>query len=90
MPQKHSTRGHAAVPDHSDDFSVGEQDFGLSETRLVAYGFWCERGCPEGTPEIDWFRAEHHIAAKLAQQVAPKVFKVPHVVLSGGPRVSFA
>jgi hypothetical protein len=25
---------------------------------LLAYSFWQERGCPFGTPETDWFRAE--------------------------------
>ena len=24
----------------------------------LAYAMWQERGCPEGTPEEDWFRAE--------------------------------
>jgi hypothetical protein len=24
----------------------------------LAYGFWEERGCPEGSPEEDWYRAE--------------------------------
>ena len=27
----------------------------------LAYEFWQSRGCPEGTPEDDWFRAEKEI-----------------------------
>ena len=27
----------------------------------LAYEFWQVRGCPEGTPEDDWFRAEKEI-----------------------------
>jgi hypothetical protein len=27
----------------------------------LAYGFWQARGCPDGTPEEDWFRAEREI-----------------------------
>jgi hypothetical protein len=27
----------------------------------LAYQFWQERGCPHGTPEEDWFRAEREI-----------------------------
>lgn len=23
-----------------------------------AYQCWLERGCPEGSPEVDWYRAE--------------------------------
>jgi hypothetical protein len=28
----------------------------------LAYEFWKNRGCPEGTPEEDWFRAERELA----------------------------
>jgi hypothetical protein len=28
---------------------------------VLAYQFWQERGCPVGTPEEDWFRAEREI-----------------------------
>ncbi len=26
--------------------------------QLAAYHFWLQRGCPIGSPEIDWLRAE--------------------------------
>ena len=28
---------------------------------LRAYEFWQQRGCPLGTPETDWFRAEQEL-----------------------------
>jgi Protein of unknown function (DUF2934) len=28
----------------------------------LAYEFWQQRGCPNGTPEEDWFRAQREIA----------------------------
>jgi hypothetical protein len=28
------------------------------EIAILAYRFWQERGCPTGSPEVDWFRAE--------------------------------
>ena len=28
------------------------------QTALLAYQFWMERGCPAGSPEEDWLRAE--------------------------------
>lgn len=28
------------------------------EIERLAYVFWEERGCPVGSPEVDWFRAE--------------------------------
>jgi hypothetical protein len=27
----------------------------------LAYFFWQERGCPEGSPDEDWLHAEQHI-----------------------------
>jgi Protein of unknown function (DUF2934) len=32
------------------------------EVAVLAYTFWQDRGCPEGTPDEDWFRAEREIA----------------------------
>jgi hypothetical protein len=29
----------------------------------LAYALWQERGCPEGSPEEDWFRAEAELKA---------------------------
>lgn len=26
-----------------------------------AYELWQERGCPEGSPEVDWFQAEEEL-----------------------------
>jgi len=31
------------------------------ETALRAYQLWRERGCPEGSAEEDWFRAEEQV-----------------------------
>ena len=31
----------------------------------LAYALWQQRGCPEGSPEEDWFRAEQELAARL-------------------------
>jgi len=31
-----------------------------------AYQCWCERGCPEGSPEVDWHRAEADLRAEEA------------------------
>ena len=33
------------------------------EVRNLAYGFWQERGCPNDSPEEDWFRAERELAS---------------------------
>ena len=33
---------------------------------MLAYRYWTERGCPEGSPERDWFRAEAELRALTA------------------------
>ena len=30
----------------------------------LAYVLWQERGCPDGSPEEDWFRAEKELLAR--------------------------
>ncbi len=32
--------------------------------RLAAFFLWEQRGCPIGTPDVDWFRAEEEIRAQ--------------------------
>ena len=32
-----------------------------SDIALLAYRLWEERGHPEGSPEVDWFEAEHQL-----------------------------
>jgi hypothetical protein len=27
----------------------------------LAYEYWTQRGCPFGSPEVDWYRAEREI-----------------------------
>ena len=29
----------------------------------LAYALWQERGCPEGSPELDWFAAEARLTS---------------------------
>jgi len=35
----------------------------------LAYQFWLERGCPEGSAGEDWFRAERVLQAREAHPV---------------------
>jgi hypothetical protein len=34
---------------------------GFHEITQLAHQLWIERGCPEGSPEVDWFRAEQQL-----------------------------
>jgi hypothetical protein len=35
--------------------------FDPRRTALLAYQFWLARGCPEGSPDQDWFMAEEQL-----------------------------
>jgi hypothetical protein len=37
---------------------------GYDEIAALAYAYWLERGCPTGSPEVDWLRAERELAAR--------------------------
>jgi hypothetical protein len=44
-----------------------DSDLGSSrpeDIQLLAYQFWQERGCPFGTPRVDWLRAEDECREK--------------------------
>ena len=32
-----------------------------AEISALAYELWIQRGCPLGSPEVDWFRAEEEV-----------------------------
>jgi Protein of unknown function (DUF2934) len=53
----------------------GSESDNRQKVAALAYEFWQARGCPEGTPEEDWFRAELEIAA-INGKVAP-IAEVP-------------
>jgi hypothetical protein len=36
----------------------GASDADIHAIRSRAYECWCERGCPDGSPEVDWHRAQ--------------------------------
>ena len=35
------------------------------EIAVLAYSLWQARGCPEGTPDEDWFKAEEALRANV-------------------------
>ena len=45
------------------------------QVQALAYHLWLERGCPIGSPEVDWLRAEEEIhnghSGKKLSTVAP-------------------
>lgn len=51
LAQQEHERARTARPDESPD-GPSEQDIAAH-----AYRLWQDRGCPEGSPERDWFQA---------------------------------
>jgi hypothetical protein len=43
-----------------------------TEIASLAHRLWLERGCPEGSPEEDWFLAERELRRSSAAIVAPE------------------
>jgi hypothetical protein len=39
------------------------------QTTVLAYQFWRERGCPMGSADEDWFRAEHALQLQHAGRI---------------------
>lgn len=54
--------GNAKSNAHSDVGPLSEQ------IAALAYALWKERGCPDGNPEEDWFRAEQEIRTRQESQ----------------------
>jgi len=62
----------SAAPENSPEnvISVSSNPNGgadYDEVRRLAGEYWIARGCPEGSPEEDWFRAEQEVLGKAAK-----------------------
>jgi len=56
------TGRNQTVPDNPPDNNSIHPDEAVAK---LAYQLWLDRGCPEGSPEEDWLRAEQVLAAGL-------------------------
>ena len=57
------------------DNSPSEHGNGIDSTEIaaLAYRLWLSRGCPEGSPEVDWLEAEQQLRARLDEVAAPEI-----------------
>jgi hypothetical protein len=52
----------------------------------LAYQLWLQRGCPEGTEELDWMEAERQLAASERGPASPATSDpAPSYVLGSAP-----
>jgi hypothetical protein len=58
----------------------------------LAYAYWQGRGCPDGSPEEDWFRAEEELRRRQSAYKAAKDRRhhLPRARVSAGSRKSAA
>ena len=55
-------RAKAATPSDQNDRGVTIPTY--EDIALLAYSYWESRGCPVGSPDEDWFRAELDISRR--------------------------
>ena len=50
----------------TNDGSAQQTEAGPDQNRLetLAYEHWLARGCPDGSPEVDWLRAEQDLRGR--------------------------
>ena len=56
---KQSKRLHEVTTDRTPEVVAVQPDHG--QVQALAYLLWLERGCPIGSPEDDWYRAEEEL-----------------------------
>jgi hypothetical protein len=56
------------TPDFSEATEPASNQDEREEITRLARQFWIERGCPIGTPEEDWFRAEAEVRSQASKR----------------------
>lgn len=63
---EHSSRPNAATETNGHASSGhGVETFGHAEIAALAHELWQQRGCPEGSPEEDWYRAAQQLRSRM-------------------------
>jgi hypothetical protein len=57
---EHSERAHQSTQSTAGH---GVATFGHDEIAALAHALWQARGCPEGSPQVDWLRAAEQLRA---------------------------
>jgi Protein of unknown function (DUF2934) len=63
------SRGDVATEIPAAD-AVGVTVVNPEEVCQLAYSYWQARGCPDSSPEEDWFRAERELNGRKAVSAA--------------------
>jgi len=61
----HTARGSSHRSDEATDLGIEHPMLDQEAIGRLAYFFWEERGCPNDSPDEDWFRAEAELRNRL-------------------------
>jgi len=64
--QAHTARESNHRSDEATDPGIEHPAFDQEAIARLAYFYWEERGCPNDSPDEDWFRAEAELGNQLA------------------------
>jgi hypothetical protein len=64
--QMHTGRGSSHGSDEATDLGIEHPTLDQQAIARLAYFYWEERGCPNDSPDEDWFRAEAQLSNRLA------------------------
>jgi hypothetical protein len=54
---------HAAIKQDATNTETSSELPENEQIAALAYTLWQARGCPEGSPDVDWLRAEQELTA---------------------------
>ncbi len=60
LEDSHDAQGHA----QATTMGHGVAAFGHDDIAALAHALWLARGCPEGSPEEDWFHAAEQLRSR--------------------------
>ena len=63
---RHTASGSSHRSDEATDLGIEHPTLDQEATARLAYFYWEERGCPNDSPDEDWFRAEAELRNRLA------------------------
>jgi hypothetical protein len=73
---EHSQRAYEhTLQVHRETLLEHTTTFGQEEIAALAHTLWRQRGCPEGSPEQDWFEAAHQLRARAATRAEENLTK---------------
>ena len=62
----HTARESSHRSDEATDLGIQHPKLDQEAIARLAYFYWEERGCPNDSPDEDWFRAEAELRNRLA------------------------